>query len=242
MSNLVIDIGNTFTKLGIFDNETIIKYDKVESKQLEKVIECIGGKIFEYAIISNIGYNTDFLIKHLSHKCQSILSLSHHTPLPITNKYKSPQTLGLDRIATAVGAYATFPNSNCIIIDAGTCITYDVLTSGGEYLGGNIAPGKEMRLKSMHEYTQKLPLVTEEYEDILIGYNTKTAIWAGVTNGIKYEIEGYFNTLSRTFTDLNIILTGGDALFISKSLKRKIFLNQNLALVGLNKILRYNAY
>lgn len=162
------------------------------------------------------------------------------TPIPISNQYETPETLGKDRLAAVVGAYALFPGQHCLIVDAGTCITYDWLTKAGAYLGGNIAPGLSMRLQAMHRFTARLPEVGSREEADLIGRSTETAMRNGAQEGIRHEIEGYRQWSVAHLGAIRVLLTGGDAVFLANKLKSEIFVNQHLVLLGLNKILEYN--
>ena len=172
----------------------------------------------------------------------------HNTPVPIVNRYESPQTLGQDRLAAAVGAKSLCPNENLLIIDVGSAITYDFVSAEGEYLGGNIAPGLKMRFTILQRMTKKLPLVeTEENELIpLFGKNTRDAIAAGVIRGVAYEVKGYMRTLGEKMPHFKTFLTGGNAAYVlnnvrtSRTEKREMQFEKNLVLIGLNRILVFN--
>lgn len=168
--------------------------------------------------------------------------LNHTTPLPIVNKYKTPETLGKDRLAAVVGGWFLSDRRPCLVIDAGTCITYDFISGQGEYLGGNIAPGLEMRYEAMHTFTHALPKVekpTSKREDQYLGDDTQTALQLGGVIGIENEIKGYRKALKKSFGKINIILTGGDAEYLAGRLKTKIFVYPDLVLFGLIQILGY---
>ena len=167
--------------------------------------------------------------------------LDADTPLPVKIEYGTPETLGRDRIAGVVGAFYEKPDCNVLIIDAGTAITYDLLLKPGIFAGGNIAPGVKMRLKALHHFTGKLPLIEKIGDFPLMGTNTETAIRAGVIQGILFEIEGYIRKLKTVYPDLFIFLTGGDAFLLAEKLKTPIFVDKNIVLKGLNRILYYNA-
>jgi len=170
------------------------------------------------------------------------LLLSETTPLPFQNLYRTPQTLGKDRLAVVAGSQALFPGQTCLVVDAGTCITYEILTAEGAYTGGNIAPGLRMRLQAMHTFTAKLPLTEPGETEIRIGYDTRSALMNGAQEGILFEIEGYANYCREQFGAVQVLLTGGDADFLSKKLKSEIFVDQNLVLRGLDQILSYNVH
>ena len=193
------------------------------------------------AILSSVKPVDEELIRFLSQNFQLFIELDHHTPLPIENLYETPETLGKDRIAAAVGANELFPGQNILIIDAGTAITYDVVSEKNEFLGGNISPGLQMRFKALNQFTGKLPLINYSDEFQLIGSNTEEAIRAGVQNGILYEIERTIETFNRNYENLQIVMTGGDSIFFDKKLNYSIFVHFNLTLIGLNRILEHNA-
>jgi type III pantothenate kinase len=169
-----------------------------------------------------------------------VLLLDHLTPLPIRNCYATKETLGYDRIASAVEANARFPDQDILIIDIGTAITIDFISSENEFLGGNISPGLRMRFRSLHEYTGRLPLVEPADQDALLGDDTERAIRAGVQNGIIFELDGYINEQKKRYPRLKVLMTGGDAVFFDKKLKNSIFVDLNLNLFGLHRILEYN--
>jgi len=193
------------------------------------------------AILSSVKPVEEELIQFLSKNFELFIELDQHTPLPIENLYETPETLGKDRIAAAVGANELFPRQNVLIIDAGTAITYDVVSEKNEFLGGNISPGLQMRFKALNQFTGKLPLINYSDEFQLIGRNTEEAIRAGVQNGILYEIERTIETFNRNYENLQIVMTGGDSIFFDKKLNYSIFVHFNLTLIGLNRILEHNA-
>lgn len=168
------------------------------------------------------------------------IELDADTPLPIKNNYRTPKTLGRDRLAAVTGAFALFPGQNSLVIDAGTCITYDLLTKEGIFAGGNISPGLKMRFQAMHSFTAKLPMVAKGTIRSIIGTSTKSALRVGAQWGAILEMQGFIDLFSDQFGSINVLLTGGDANFFAKKLKSQIFVNQNLVLTGLNKILSHN--
>ena len=170
-----------------------------------------------------------------------ILRFTPDTPIPITNRYRTPETLGSDRLAAVIGASSLKPGKDLLIIDAGTCITYEVIDARGNYWGGNIAPGMQMRLRALHEFTARLPLVEAEGEVPGMGYNTETAIRSGVLRGMKYEIEGYIKSMRSKFPHLLVFLTGGDHINFDTNIKNIIFSDKYIVPRGLNKILDYNS-
>ena len=163
------------------------------------------------------------------------------TPLPIQNKYKTPKTLGKDRLAAVVAAKELYPRKHCLVIDAGTCITYDLITKESVYLGGAISPGMDMRFQAMNTFTAKLPLVKRKKTTNLIGNTTNSALQSGGVLGAVFEMEGFIRAYRKDFSPLTVILTGGAADFFAIFLKTKIFVHHNLILIGLNKLLNHNA-
>ncbi len=174
------------------------------------------------------------------HSFDHHLWLDHRTPLPLANAYQTPHTLGTDRMAAAVGAWSEAPGHNILIIDAGTCVTYDIVSAAGIYEGGNIAPGLRMRLQAMHEFTQRLPLVDIPLRLPWLGRNTTEALQAGGVGGMLLEMGGMITRYRRRLENLKVFLTGGDANFFGNHLKRRIFVSPELVLKGLNQILLYN--
>ncbi|MFC2080968.1 type III pantothenate kinase [Bacteroidota bacterium] len=239
--NLVIDIGNTAFKAAVFKSGEMIsskQWDETDNSGLIVWLEAHTN--IQKAIISSV--RTDdagisAVLKKL--KIQQMI-LDEHTPLPLINSYKSATTLGRDRIAAAVGANSKFPGQDLLIIDAGTAITIDFVSSDNEYLGGNISPGLSMRFRSLHEFTDNLPLLVPADIEDLLGNDTESAILAGVQHGIIFELDEYINRQKTRYPDLQVIITGGDAMFFDKKLKNHIFVDLNLNLYGLYRILDYN--
>ena len=240
--NLVIDIGNTRTKAAVFSPYELIE-DFIITGALKN---CIGSIILEYPGIHNVIVSTvkepdlKFYNEIKKSLTGTFIELNSQTPIPVTNLYHSPETLGNDRLAAVVGAYTMHKGSNVLVIDAGTAVTYDFINQKGEYRGGNISPGMDMRFKALNQFTNKLPKYSASDTFAEIGVNTETAIVSGVVRGILYELEGYISNFSKNFKDLKIIITGGDANFFVKNLKKTIFVIPNLVLLGLNNILQYN--
>ena len=169
-----------------------------------------------------------------------ILRFLPDTPVPITNRYRTPETLGRDRLAAVIGASSLKPATDLLIIDAGTCITYEVIDARGNYWGGNIAPGMQMRLRALHEFTARLPLVEAEGEVPGMGYSTETAIRSGVLRGMKYEIEGYIKSMRSKFPHLQVFLTGGNRINFDEDIRNLVFTDKYIVPRGLNRILDYN--
>ncbi|HPT10202.1 MAG TPA: type III pantothenate kinase, partial [Bacteroidales bacterium] len=168
------------------------------------------------------------------------LELDEKTPLPLKNRYRSPATLGKDRLAAAVGGTALFPGEPVLVINAGTCITYDLVSSRNEYLGGAITPGLQMRLQALHTFTGKLPLISLRNSEILTGRTTEESILSGVLAGTAAEMEGMVDRFSAQNPELKTILSGGDQNYFNKRLKISIFARPNIVLSGLQQILQFN--
>lgn len=218
-----------------------VTYLKRLKKVLVKDIKSLRKKYpFERCIVSSVRktkpYFLDYLTKH-----HGLITLSHKTKVPVTNNYGTPKTLGLDRLAAVVGAASEYPGERALVIDIGTCMTYDFIDEKKRYWGGNIAPGVELRLQAMHHFTSALPLVKRKWNPEILGSSTKTAIQNGAVWGIKLEIESFIKTLTSKKGHLHVILTGGDATYFGELIESEIFVAPNLLLKGLNEILKYNS-
>ncbi|MCT4639537.1 MAG: type III pantothenate kinase [Bacteroidales bacterium] len=235
--NLIIDIGNTRTKLATFCNNKITDIYTAESNAIEDINNYIESKNYINCIISSVKKSN---IDSFSIKDINTIVFNHKTPIPVKNCYKTPETLGLDRLAAVIGATELYPGKDIMVIDSGTAITYDFIDRNRNYLGGNISPGIQIRYKALNCFTDNLPLLSKQDSDIGVGKTTESAIVNGVQNGIVFEIEGYINHFNGKNEDLTTIITGGDALFFDKIIKNNIFVNQNLVLIGLNRILNHN--
>lgn len=241
LSNMIlaIDIGNTRIKLALFKNEKLFQKVIWDSWSVAKIEEFAYNHLVKKIILSSVKTVPEDILNFLTQNFD-FLQLTAETPLPIYNKYQTPKTLGKDRLAAVVGAYRFFPKQNCLVIDAGTCITYDLLTAEKNYLGGNIAPGIGLRMRAMHEFTAKLPLIERGEQDQIWGISTETALRNGGQYGAAYEMQGFIDACEAEFGRMQVILTGGDADFFGKALKTKIFVRPNLVLWGLLEILNYN--
>ncbi|MFD1614674.1 type III pantothenate kinase [Gelatiniphilus marinus] len=240
--NLIIDVGNTNVKLAVFREDNILRKDVVDLKQLLKHIDLLKAEYrpIKRAIISSVGKLNDEAINHID-KQYDLMLLNSHAKLPFKNLYATPNTLGIDRIALVSASVHKFPENNALIIDAGTCITYDFVSNKNEYLGGAISPGIRMRYTSLHNLTANLPLLDTEMPNAVTGNSTNASIHSGVINGVLKEIDGLIEDYALKYPDLTVILTGGDANFLSKQLKSSIFANSNFLLEGLNHILQFNS-
>jgi type III pantothenate kinase len=240
--NLVIDIGNTQVKFAVFSNKKILKTiieDEVSPAVVDDLIKQYPD--LKQAISCSVGDTDKNLIDNLRDKFDLFIEMGAETPIPIENMYDTKETLGYDRIAASVGANSLFPCSNLLIIDAGTAITYDLVDENNRYLGGNISPGLEMRYRALHEFTKKLPLVQRSDDFPLIGKTTEEAIRTGVQSGIIAEMDAMIDKVRDKWIDCKAILTGGDSFFFDEKLKNTIFVMFELTLLGLNRIIEYNA-
>lgn len=239
--NLIVEQGNTKLKVALFDRGEIASFILADRDDTSRIKDIVGQYRPEQGIISSVVNTdealTDYLDAHLNH----FIRLDEHTPVPVRIEYETKDTLGRDRIAAAAGASFLQPGRNVLVIDAGTAITYEVIEAAGIYIGGNISPGLTTRFKALNKFTERLPLVKEKDEAPLIGTSTETAILSGVVNGIVYEMDGFIDGLKAKYGDLFVYLTGGHSFYFERRLKSHIFANANLVLVGLNRILEYNA-
>lgn len=236
--NAAIDLGNTSAKIGIFDafsNELIASERGIP---VEKIAAFLANYTIEHLIISSVTKSKGE-IEALFSDFQKKIILDSQTSIPIRNDYATPETLGYDRLAAAVGANAIFPEQNCLIIDLGTAIKYDFISAEGAFKGGIISLGMNIRFKALHTFTQKLPLLEAEGIPPLIGNSTKSCIQSGVINGIVAELNGIIEEYNQ-FTDLKVIICGGDAPFFESQIKYTKFALPNLVLIGLNRIVQYN--
>ncbi len=234
--NLIVDSGNSATKLGIFDGEKLV--EKRSFSAIGQLEAFVRAGAFENVIISSVNLDPQ-LVASWAAKARGFI-LRKDLPLPVKSLYKTPETLGVDRLAGVCGAVQLFPSSDSLVIDAGTCITYDFVDSAANFHGGGISPGLKMRFKAVHTFTAKLPLVSPTTGVKLIGDTTETSIQSGVTNGITAEIEGIIEQYREKFPGLRVILCGGDVGFFENQLKASIFAIPDLVLIGLNSILIHN--
>ncbi len=237
---LCIDVGNSTIKYALFNKRKLSHNTVSDRFDVALLAELIALHQPEKAIVSSVRAIPKAWLKYLQTHTPTTL-LTHHTPLPITLNYKTPETLGRDRIAVAVAAFTMFPQHHCLVINAGTCITYDIITEKGVYQGGAIAPGIEMRYKAMHQFTAKLPYVTKRTTVRITGKSTEESMNAGVLGHLCFEVDGAIQFYSSHFKMLKVLITGGNGSFLAKRLKNSIFAAPNLVLIGLNEILLYNA-
>lgn len=238
---LTIDVGNTRIKAAVFEQNRLIEIFNFTKEELLEEIKNILDRFqnitdFVVASVGNVEKEQFLSFKNRVR----IHFITHESKFPFTNLYSTPTTLGIDRMVLAAGAMLQFPNQNRLVIDAGTCITYDFIDTDGNYLGGAISPGIRLRYQALNDYTSKLPLLTKKQPEAFIGNSTAESIHSGVINGVTFEIDGFIEHYKTKYAKFIIILTGGDAEFLAKSLKNTIFAHSNFLLESLNQTFQYN--
>ncbi len=238
---LAIDVGNTQIKLAVFEQNTLVNKKIIPYSDWKKEVE---NTLIFFSEIKNIAVASvgnlqkeDFLGFKTG---VEVFYITHESKFPFQNLYTTPNTLGIDRMVVAAGAVLQFPNQNRLIIDAGTCVTYDFVDANNNYIGGAISPGIRLRYESLHNYTAKLPLLKPERPDAVSGNSTVQSIHSGVINGITFEIDGFISSILNKNDNFIIILTGGDSEFLAERLKNTIFANPNFLLESLNQTFQYN--
>lgn len=235
--DLILDIGNTHIKAAWFKLDALLQH------------RVFGDEPALLNYLSDVDMPQRLLMSSSSGKFPDLpshwknvqkITFDWQTPIPIESKYLTPETLGRDRLAAAIGAVHLYPLTDILTIDCGTCITFDFVNRKGQYLGGSISPGLNMRYKAMHQFTGKLPLIAPSEESPHTGNTTESSMISGVQMGIVYEIDGQIDHYRKNYPDLKVIITGGDARYFVNRLKNEIFADQNLVLIGLHQILKYN--
>lgn len=227
---LALDFGNTRAKGACFKAEQLI--ESLSFTSAEELKNVVSEKMISQVVYASVRKTTDWLAELTI----PVIQLTNSTHIPITNAYGSPKTLGMDRLAAVVGAEATYPKSNCLVIDMGTCITFDFIDSCKVYHGGAISPGVEMRLKALHNFTGALPLVDKTESWTYMGSDTNSCIQVGVMQGILDELNGRISEYQSLYQDVHVVLTGGDVSLFESKIKAPIFVHPNLVLEGLNRI------
>ncbi len=238
--NIVIDQGNASTKVALFDRDKMMIsfiFKPLRESHIRKLIHQYSPRC---GILSSVAEVDPAVIALLKEHLEHFIDLEESVSLPVSVKYRTPQTLGKDRIAAVVGAQSLRPDKDILIIDAGTAITYDLLESSGDYPGGNISPGLTTRFKSLKSSTKRLPMLDENGDLPDLGYDTETAIRSGVVKGVIYEMDAYINEYKLKYPGLFVFLTGGHSFYFETKLKNSTFAEGNLVLLGLNRILNYN--
>jgi len=240
--DLVIDIGNTRTKAAVFAQKAIVEVIRCDTAELVDEVKGLleRFKLIDRAMISEVGDEPDGLVAALDGLAE-VLWVDEHTELMFENAYQSKETLGADRKALTAAAHRNYPQKNVLVIDMGTCITYDLLEGGVRYLGGAISPGWRMRVEAMHEFTSKLPSLQPSEPMTVLGDTTASCMQIGAYNGVLGELQELIKAYRKRFEDLTVILTGGDAEIFGKRLKNCIFAHSNFLLEGLHELLEYNS-
>ena len=239
MASLVVDIGNTFTKLALFEGDELISINQFPGEEDNQITPFIISLSAKKAILSSVKKERANWQWALDKK-MPVEYFDRRMQLGINNHYLTPDTLGLDRLAAVTGAAHLYPGKNSLVIDGGTCITYDYIDAGANYFGGSISPGVKMRYSALNYYTSALPVVETDTDfTAKSGNDTMTSIRSGVQNGIKHELEGFIKDYKKDGEELNVILTGGDGNFFDTLLKNSIFapcikIEPYLVLKGLN--------
>ena len=238
--NLIIDQGNTSVKVALFKKQELVFFNTYSAEDFQQqLLKEVNLADVQQAIIASVVTDAEKRFSFLNNYLPTVIFASNAMALPFTNSYATPQTLGIDRLALVAGAVKQFPERNVLVIDAGTCITFDVVTLRKEYLGGAIAPGIAMRLKAMHQFTSKLPLLEQQDFDNeqFIGNTTESCMLSGVYNNVVREIEGVITQYEEKFANLVVILTGGNQKYLQERIKKPIFASSFVLLEGLNCIL-----
>ncbi|MBL7828456.1 MAG: type III pantothenate kinase [Saprospiraceae bacterium] len=239
--NLCIDIGNTRTKLGLFEEAVLVEDWTTNHLTISGLKSDLANRPVHRVIVSSVAASDPELMQGLS-AWKRVLELSHQTALPFENRYQTPLTLGKDRLAAVAGAQSLYAGQNNLIVDFGTCIKTEILTADGVYLGGNIAPGATMRIQAMHHFTARLPIVDMQMPESNIGISTETALQNGALRGVVYELEAYIRMMQTMFDSFNVLFSGGDAEFFKKHCALgNVFVEPKLLLHGLNNILNFNS-
>lgn len=236
MDYLAFDVGNSTTKLGHFSKGAWLPTRVFDT--LEEAIAAVSGLEVAHSIVSSVAHSEGELRALFSGE-EAVLFMKNDTPVPIKNAYGTPKTLGVDRLAAAVGANARHPDRDVLIIDMGTAIKYDVVDAENTFRGGMIAPGRRLRFQALHTFTEKLPLVDSAEVPALLGTSTETCIQSGVMNGIVAELNGVIESYQESYNPV-VLLCGGDATLFETQIKYPTFAAPNLVLEGLIRILLYN--
>lgn len=240
MNHLIIDSGNTLAKVAIFRHNEIISQASGPHNDWTFLFQLLHDHPpLQGIMISDVSDSTRHIVDTLS-KLAPVMYMHAGIGTPLTIDYQTPETLGSDRLAAAVAAYTLFPGKPLLVIQMGTCITYEFVSADAKYQGGAISPGLDMRFKAMHTFTARLPLVKKEEIDFIVGKNTCQAILSGVINGCIAEIDGIIDEYRNRYEQLQVVVGGGDTFFFDKKLKNRIFATENLVLRGLNEVLKFN--
>lgn len=239
--NLIVDLGNTSVKLAVFNTEGMVEKWTCTPEDLVEHTHSVFNAFpnIKYGLVAAVG-ELPKAIRKLLYARVELIELSHTTKVPFSNLYESPTTLGVDRIGLIAAACQLYPSQPVLVIDAGSCVTYDFKDRNEQYHGGAIAPGLNMRYKAVNQFTAKLPNLQPKKPEDFIGNNTEESLHVGIVSGLILEIDGFIDAYREKFPELITIFTGGDLDFLRDSLKNDIFANPNFLLEGLNYILEHN--
>ena len=239
--DLIFDIGNTRIKYATLLNGELTSKGYCTDNEMEVLLNKLSGKI-KRLFLSSVKTITKAQLNILEKTGVRPLFLNANLKMPFVNNYETPDTLGADRLALVAGGLFIYPNKPILIIDVGTCLTFDFVSEKGVYFGGSISPGLQMRLNALHTLTGKLPLVSLGEPKDLIGKSTKESMLSGVVNGIQMEIDGIIDWYKLRYPQVKTILTGGDSAFFDKKLKNSIFADADILLKGMHFILEHNTH
>ena len=254
MKTICVDAGNTLIKVALMEDgvvQSVVAFPQAPPQPSPKGRESpppwegVGGRLSslpqaDACILSSVSVVDKGIVDILMQKTAYFMELTAATPIPIRNLYQTPETLGKDRLAAVVGAYSLFPGKDILVMDAGTALTIDFIDKDGNYRGGNISPGLNMRFRALHDDTENLFLQTQKDDYLLLGNSTESAIVSGVQNGMVFEINHYINHFVKKFPHLVTIFTGGDVNFFVNKIEKRIFAEPNLVFIGLENIIKFN--
>ena len=239
MTTLCLDFGNTRLKAAIFNDDVVVQ-EMVLPDDSKDTFETLLNKYQPQKSILSSVIDHNSVLENILASRTIFHKLSHHTKLNFSAPVGKPETIGADRLALAAAAVHFYPEKNNLVIGLGSCITYNFINQYHQFLGGAISPGMEMRFKSMHDFTAKLPLVEKDWNFPVIGYDTKTNLQSGVIAGITFEIDGCIDFYQNRYGNFNVVLTGGDAGYFARHLKNKIFADLKFLFKGLYAISEVN--
>lgn len=235
---LAIDIGNTRLKWCLFNQRTVVQSGIIEGIEIHLLTDLLNTFPQAKTVVASVVALKQEMVDVLERN--NAFMISHHTPIPIINNYQTPETLGMDRLCSAIGGASLFPAQPVLVVDAGTCLKFEFVDNNNTYQGGTIAPGLQMRFKALNSYTAKLPLIAAKPSNLIVGKSTEEAIRIGVQQGMKLEIEAMIRQMQALHPELRTVGTGGDFGFFANALKTHIFADPLLVLRGINEIYLHN--
>jgi type III pantothenate kinase len=238
--HFILDVGNTRIKWALFRKRELVGSGFIEPDNAHRAVtSMLDSHPIRSTLLATTGEHPGIALPEI--ELRSILHcLSYRSKLPFTNLYETPETLGVDRIGLVAAARLHYPDRPVLVIDAGSCVTFDLVDAEGNYLGGAISPGLKMRYRAMHDYTASLPLLEPDRPEDSLGRTTESSMHQGATGGLLAEIEATIDHQKKGYPNLTVVLTGGDAEFLRDSIKNDIFAHSNFLLEGLNYLLELN--